>query len=144
MSEEPIITDFDNIIQDEHHQLLKAVLPYMQPNGQKFISLFVKFKELRNTMTLFQDEENNLSACSAGKRNLSPIEMLSDIRKFCPKKDQEAIDSLLNFINMYTLYNKYNQAFSSNSTSDDNIERLKSMLSPEQKNMFETFISNMS
>lgn len=144
MTDEPIITDFDSMIQDEHHQLLKAALPYMQPNGQKFISFYVKFQELRNTFSLFSEEENTLSACSSGKRNLSPIEMLSDIRKFCPKKDQETIDSLLNFINMYTLYNKYNQAFGGNEKPEDKVDQLKNMLTPEQKSILEAYMSRMS
>ena len=144
MNEEPIITDFDNMIQDEHHQLLKAALPYIQPRGQRFLSFYVKLQELRNTFNLFREEENTLTACASEKRNLSPLEMLSDIRKFCPKKDQETIDSLLNFINMYTLYNKYNQTFGNMDKAEDKAEQLKSMLSPEQKSFLESYMSRMS
>ena len=144
MNEEPILTEFDGMIQNEHHQLLKAALPYMQPNGQRLISFIVKIQELRNTFSLFNETENTLSACSNGKRNLSPLEMLADIKRFCPKHDQETIDSMLNFINIYSMYNKYNQAMSNMDKSGDNIDSLKNMLTPEQRNIFETYMSQLS
>lgn len=144
MNEEAIITEFDNMIQDEHDQLLKATLPYVHPSGQRILSFYVKFKELMNTFKLFKEEENTLSACSSGKKNLSPMEMLSDIRKFCPAKDREQIDTLLNFINMYTLYNKYSQAFNNNDKQEDSFSQLSNLLSPEQKSMLEGLMSKMS
>ena len=60
MNDEPMLTEFDGMIQNEHHQLLKAALPYMQPAGQRLISLLVKLQELRNTLLLFQETEGPL------------------------------------------------------------------------------------
>ena len=144
MNDEPILTEFDGMIQNEHHQLLKAALPYMQPAGQKLISLLVKLQELHNTFLLFQETEGPLHACSTEKRNLSTLEMLSDIKRFCPKRDQETIESMLNFINMYNLYNTYSQAMSGMDASGDPVSQLKNMLTPEQRSLFESYMSQMS
>ena len=49
--------DLDSLIGDNHLQMMKAALPYMSVTEQRFISLFVKFNELRRTVQLFEDEE---------------------------------------------------------------------------------------
>ena len=70
--------------------------------------------------------------------------MLADIKRICPKRDQETIDSMLNFINMYNLYNTYSQAMSGMDASGDPVGQLKNMLTPEQRSLFENYMSQQS
>ena len=60
--------DLDSLIGDNHLQMMKAALPYMSVTEQRFISLFVKFNELRRTVQLFEDEEvAAMGICSTGE-----------------------------------------------------------------------------
>ena len=60
--------DLDSLIGDNHLQMMKAALPYMSVTKQRFISLFVKFNELRRTVKLFEDEEvAAMGICSTGE-----------------------------------------------------------------------------
>ncbi len=142
-------TSFDTLIQNNQLRIIKAALPYISLSDQKLLSVYVKVLELRNTISLFQRDEDSLSACSLQKEDGSFLELLQDIRKYCPPDKQEAIDQILNFANMYQMYQTY-QALSkdmererSENPDFDTMDQLKSMLSPEQKNIFETYLSSM-
>ena len=148
MSEQENTTSFDSLIQNNQLRILKAALPYIPLSDQRFLSVYVKILELKNTMELFRNDEAALSACSLQKENAGILDLLQDIRKYCPPDRQEAIDQILNFANMYQMYQTY-QAMTKdlerekNENPDfDTMDQLKSMLSPEQS-IFETYLSGM-
>ena len=87
--------DLDSLIGDNHLQMMKAALPYMSVTEQRFISLFVKFNELRRTVQLFEDEEvAAMGICSTGEsteKPASPIDMLGAIKPFGTPTEQDLI-----------------------------------------------------
>ena len=88
--------DLDSLIGDNHLQMMKAALPYMSVTEQRFISLFVKFNELRRTVKLFEDEEvAAMGICSTGEdteKPASPIDMLGAIKPFGTPTEQEGLE----------------------------------------------------
>ncbi len=149
MSEQSNTTSFDNLIQNNQLRILKAALPYIQLSEQRLLSVYVKILELKNTMELFNKDEGTLSACSLQKENASILDLLQDIRKYCPPDKQDAIDQILNFANMYQMYQTY-QTLSKDFEREkkenpdlDTMEQIKSMMSPEQQSIFETYLSGM-
>lgn len=165
MSESTHVNSFDSLIQNDRLQMIRTALPYMHLSGQRFLSIYLKLLELKNTVSLFQSDESTLSACALQKENGNLLELLHDIRKYCPPDRQEAIDQILNFANMYQMYQTYqamSQEFTPASSEDadesalpqpsDNsapnlnfatMEQLKSMLPPKQRTIFETYLSNL-
>lgn len=100
--------DLDSLIGDNHMQMMKAALPYMNVTEQRFVSLFVKFNELRRTIQLFEDEEvAAMGICSAGEniRPASPLDMLGAIKPFGTPMEQDLIDLVMNFFQGFRLAN---------------------------------------
>ena len=89
------LTDLDYLTGNHHLQMMKASLPYMNVPEQRFISLYVKFNELRRTVDLFENEEvASMGICSAGERtgrSASPLEMLNTIKPFGSPREQDFI-----------------------------------------------------
>lgn len=48
-------TALDEMVESDRNQMLKAMIPYLPPSGQRFLSMYAKTQELINTMTLFQN-----------------------------------------------------------------------------------------
>lgn len=93
--------DLDSLIGDNHLQMMKAALPYMNVPEQRFISLFVKVGELQRTVRLFEDEEvATMGICSVGEerpRSVSALDMLGAIKPFASPSEQDFIDLITNF-----------------------------------------------
>ncbi len=149
MSEQSDTNSFDSLIQNDRLRILKAALPYVQLSDQRTLSLYVKVLELKNTMELFNKDEETLSACSLQKKNGNVLELLQDIRKYCPPDKQDAIDQILNFANVYQMFQTYQlmtqemEREQHDNPDFDTMDHLKSMLSPEQRSVFETYLSGM-
>lgn len=81
---------------------------YSHP-GQRFFSLFVKFRELEKTMQLFADPaDGEIGICSVGERDKdSPVDMLKAIKPYGTEEEQSSIDLVLNFIEGSRLYESY-------------------------------------
>ena len=100
----PLMTPFDSIIQTNQLQMLKAADPHMPQQSRKSITIFIKLMELKNAFNVVGDDDAMLKMCSASVEPETPVTMLNDIRSFCTEKQQEQIDMLINFFEMYDTY----------------------------------------
>lgn len=50
-------TALDEMVESDRDQMLKAMVPYLPPSGQQFLSMYTKTQELMNTMSLFPKPE---------------------------------------------------------------------------------------
>ncbi len=144
--ERPDQTDFDSIVSAKQLRIMKAAIPYIPTGQQRFISIYVKFRELMNTFELFNQPESEIvSICSAPEESRNPTEMLNAIKYHCNDREKEMLDLMFNFISASSLYNNYKSqnADSGNSpfASTDFLSSFKKMLSPEQQSMFDTYSS---
>jgi hypothetical protein len=102
--------DLDSRIENNHLQMMKAALPFMNAPQQRFISYFVKFNELQRTINLFEDEEvATMGICSTDNRQSpdSPIEMLNTIKPFANKNEQDLIDLIVNTFQGFKIAGAY-------------------------------------
>lgn len=120
----------DQIANGSHLLMMKAAIPYLPRAGQQFMALYTKAAELTNILGYYRSAPD-MSACSADTCQLSPEEMLQDIRCFCDRAEQESIDRCIHMLQMMNLYISLQDA-------DSSPELLKSFLPPEQQSMFET------
>lgn len=104
-----LMTTFDHLIQNKQLLILKAAIPYLSGNPQKALSIFSKYYELLKTIQISKDEETGLSMCSVNTQNPieKPIQLLKDIRCYCNQTEQETIDYIMDFFQMYETYENF-------------------------------------
>ena len=112
MEQEPIArTALDEMVQTDRNQLMKAMVPYLPPEGQRFISVYAKAQEFMNTMAVFSGNRPRPEMTAAALPNVEPVEMLNDLRRFCSDKNRRQIDqitSLLATIQLLKMVNEEN------------------------------------
>ena len=102
--------DLDSLIGDNHLQMVKAALPYMNVPQQRFMSYFVKINELRRTVNLFEEGEvaaMGLGSSGESDRTTDPIDMLNTIKPFANQSEQDLIDLSINFSQGLRMANSY-------------------------------------
>lgn len=94
------LTDFDYLIGDHHLQMVKAAIPYVNVTGQRFLSFFVKLRELQRTVSLFREEQvGAMGICAPGDgQKGSPLEIMKAIRPYGNTQEQDLIDMFCNFL----------------------------------------------
>ena len=105
--------ELDSRIGDNHLDMMKAALPYMNVPQQRMISTFVKFNELQRTINLFEDGDvAAMGICSAGEkeRSNSPLEMLNTIKPYADPSEQDLIDLFINIFQGFNMANAYSEA----------------------------------
>lgn len=150
------LTEFDGLICDHHLQMMKAAIPYMPASGQQMLSLYAKSLELSNTIRLLRRAgSQSVGICSISENKKNTAEMLNAIKKYCTDSERELLDLFMNFFSAFRMYNTYRELFpgenqpeeaesSPASSAPNPVEALKGMLSPEQKNMLDTYSSLLS
>lgn len=129
------LTDLDYLTGDNHLQMMKAALPFMNASEQKALSLFIRINELRRTINLFEDESVAAMGISpSAPKNASALDMLNTIKPFANSREQDLIDVMVNFIQGFNLSNAYRE---SNDSAKSPLEQLKNILPPEQQSRLE-------
>jgi hypothetical protein len=138
----PYMTALDAIATENHLQMIKAAIPYINLSEQKFVSVYVKYLELMNTVSFFKvSDKNDMKACSLSADSNSPLDMLTDIRDYCNDDEKDSIDVFINILNGYQLYQTYRETSDSESenSSAGPMDALKAFLTPEQQSMIDTY-----
>lgn len=98
MNQEQYTTEYDGLIQTRELQMLKSLLPFANVRNQMPLALFIQSMEFRNTVQMFQNNANVLSACSINNEPDRRNAMMQTLRKFCTPKEKETIDTILNIM----------------------------------------------
>lgn len=91
-------TALDEMVESDRDQMLKAMVPYLPPSGQQFLSMYTKTQELMNTMSLFRNRKKSADLQAASLSGIDPLEMLQDIRKCCSGESRRQIDHITNLM----------------------------------------------
>ena len=95
----------DDLVCDRQLLMLKAAIPYISGASQKTIDFLAKFMELRRTISLFNNPETSMQICSLPETEEPlPLQMLEAIRSYCTPQEQETIDMLQNYVQMFSAY----------------------------------------
>lgn len=100
-------TTFDIETQSRNIQILKTIIPYIEGSRQKTFAIMVKFLELRNVASLFNEEPVSLSMCSTDDPAEKRMQLLNDIKKFCTPAEQDSIDTMLTAFQMFSSYDAF-------------------------------------
>ena len=107
MEQEQYITEYDGLIQTKDLQMLKSMLPFANLRAQMPLALIIQTLEFQNTIKLFQNNSNVLSACSVNSEPDRRTAMIQTLRKFCTPKERETIDTLLNIMCVMDNYDAF-------------------------------------
>ena len=134
------MTELDALVSDNKMQMLKAALPYISATQQQVLSIYVKVLELNNTIQLVHKEESRkVGICSVSEQKRNTTEMLNTIKRYCTDAEKEMIDLLMPKENT-----KEPRVQKEQKEGINPMEALKSMLSPEQKSMLDTYSTLLS
>ena len=106
-----MMTMIDQVANQNHLQLIKAMLPYLPPANQKNLCYCIKMMELQNISAFYRSHtccaQSLGDSCSAG-----PAEILSDVRNYCDEGEQAVFDQILQTLSMLELYSAMAQSTS--------------------------------
>ena len=108
------MTPFDCLIASPTLQITKLLIPYLPPNTQKFLAIYVKFIEFQNTLSTFR---------SFRQKSNSAEDIIQELRPYMPRSAFESIEQIQNMMSMMEMF----QSFDEESMS----EMFGSMFSPE-------------
>ena len=107
MDQEQYITEYDELVQTRELQMLKSMLPFMNLNNPLPLAMLIQSMEFRNTLRVFQNNTNALTACAITNEADKRSAMLSTLRKFCTPKERETIDNILNIMCIMENYDAF-------------------------------------
>lgn len=107
MEQELYLTEYDGLVQTKELQMLKSMLPFADVKIQMPLAILIQSMEFRNTVKMFQNNENVLSACSVNNEPDKRSAMIQTLRKFCTQKEKETIDTLLNIMCVMESYDTF-------------------------------------
>lgn len=113
-----MMTMIDQVANQNHLQLIKAMLPYLPPANQKNLCYCIKMMELQNISAFYRSH----TCCAQSiedSGSASPAEILSDIRNYCDESEQSIIDQLLQTLSMLELYSTMSKSTSDGMTFHD-------------------------
>ena len=94
----------DEMIAEDPIEILKAAMPYLPKNGQRFASVYAKVLELQGTIRLFSQPSTDLKIQSRENTASDPVEMLAACSKVCHGHTKEKIDAMLNTLAMFQIF----------------------------------------
>ena len=115
------ISAFDTLFSNNHIQMLKVLLPYMDNQFQKYLAIYIKFQELQVV------------------KRLLPL---------CTKEEKEQLNQILKVLQSMSQYQEMMHTMElmkdfmpegDSSSPSSMTDMLMGMLTPEQKQMFDLF-----
>ncbi len=89
-----IQTEFDERTIDRSTQLLKALIPFLEPSQQKMFGLMVRIIEFNMTVDFFN--HNRIPACAF--KPPCGGDMLSELKCYCSPEEQKQLDMMIGMI----------------------------------------------
>lgn len=89
-----LMTPFDQYISNQSLQMTKLLIPFMPPNAQRMMAVYVKFLEFRYTLSSFRTMRQ--------KQN-SPEDILNSLKPYMSSSDAESFDQMMNMMSMMSM-----------------------------------------
>lgn len=153
------ILAFDTLYTTNHMKILKLLLPYLDPEHQKQLAIFIKWQELIFTMNFFKQYSASLyNSDFKKKKELNLNVLLPLLTPYCNESEKAILSQFSQMQNMMHMmeemqqYMPMVQQFMSSMSGENNIggmfnsndnnmmDMLKNMMSEEQQAMFSMFM----
>ena len=124
---------FDSLYTTNHIQMLKILLPCLNPPLQKNLALYIKFLELRYTISFLNAQPYAISGCGFDKKNGEQEIPVGDLLPYLTPQEAENLKQLQKSMDIMKQF----------STMQKNMEALKGIL-PEGTDLETLFQGMMS
>lgn len=125
MANKPPLTEFDIVTIPSSFQIMKAMLPFLDINLQKSLSLIIRFMELKQTIDFF-NYASNITSMSNSNKNISTDnensnfllnllnndDFMNSIAPYLPENYKSMISGFKMFSSMSDLFNQNNMDIS--------------------------------
>ena len=88
------MTPFDQYISNQSLQMTKLLIPFLPPQSQRMIAVYVKFLEFHHTISFFRNMRQNAS---------SPEDIFDGLKPYLSPSDLESFDQMQNMMNMMSM-----------------------------------------
>lgn len=110
MNEDSIaLTALDQMVTNDRTQMLKALIPYLPLQFQEIFSIYTKSRELSNTISLFSPMRRDAQMRAASVPQVSPTEILENVRNCCGGELRQKMDEITNLMTMVQMMQTMNQ-----------------------------------
>jgi hypothetical protein len=88
------MTPFDEYISNQPLQMMKLFIPFLPPQNQRMFAVYVKFLELRYTLSFFRGMR---------QKEHSPENIFDTIKPYMSPSDAESFDQMMNMMSMMNM-----------------------------------------
>lgn len=110
-----VLTEFDEKTIGQSTQILKALIPFLEPEQQRMFGLMVRIMEFNMTLDYFN--RHRIAACAFTPR--CSQDMLSELKSFCSPEERRQFDMMLGMIKASQMQAAFAQA-SEQSSGEEN------------------------
>lgn len=138
------IAAFDTLYTTNQLQMLKILLPYMQPDMQSHMAVYIKLNELIVTLH-FSRECTSHSPVFHRKKDINLPSLVNDLSPFLNKEEKDMLQKLSEMQDMMENFQQISQMMQMMEGSDSSPDSfLNNFLSEEQLSMFKMFQEDLS
>lgn len=137
------MTPFDELVTSPQLQVIKLLLPYAPVSQQRILAAFIKLFELRQTILFFNGFRHMPEPDGQGDSADASDNILKSIRPYLDPGQAEMMDMAVNMRDIMDMAEMMRSSADENGSFDP-AEMMLGMLSPEQKEMFETYSAMFS
>ncbi len=98
------ITAFDTLFSDNHIQMLKVILPYMDNQTQKSMAVYIKFLELNYTLRFYKKRPYSLCGVVRQEPQRDFMTMCTELLPFCSKEEKRQIEQIRSIMQNMDMY----------------------------------------
>ena len=158
------ILAFDTLYTTNHMKILKLLLPYIEPEHQKKLAIFIKWQELIFTLNFFKQYSASLYSSDFKKKKKLDLNMLLPLlTPYCNESEKafmsqfSQIQNMMHMMEEMQQYMPMIQQFMTSMSDGENksndmpdgidlggskmMDMLKNMMSEEQQAMFSMFMN---
>lgn len=137
--------DFDTVRTNSHLNILKALLPFLDREAQKFLSIYILIQELMLTISFFRDQSHHFSYYD----NISCF--YDRIIDQLPQEQRDKVSQMKSMMEAFEMMNAYQSMMNfdteeeqKDTSEEESPDFLMGFLTDEQKAMFDMFQSTLN
>ncbi len=121
-------TPFDKSLQLDSLLWIKLCIPYLPPDTQRMMAIYVRFTELQYAFSSFH---------AFHRISHDPMDMFQEMRPFMSPDTCEMLDNLMNMMSMMDMMKELQNEDAEEGF--DPMSMMTGMLSPDQQELFDMF-----
>ena len=101
MNDEPHpMTPFDQYVSTSSMQMIKLAIPFLPPNNQRALAVYVKFMELRHTLFFFENMKQHAHSIDS---------ILETVRPYMSADESDSLDQMMGMMSMMQMMQEMQQ-----------------------------------